>query len=96
MIKILFLINTLGGGGAEKVLVNLVNNMDRGQFDITVETMFSGGVNQTLLKPDIKYICKNAFTMKGISHIYKFLPSKYLYRKYIGRKKYDIIGDYHE
>ena len=94
MIKILFLINTLGGGGAEKVLVNLVNNMDRSQFDITVETMFSGGVNQTLLKPDIKYICENAFTMKGISHIYKFLPSKYLYRKYIGRKKYDIIVAY--
>lgn len=94
MIKILFLINTLGGGGAEKVLVNLVNNMDRSQFDITVETMFSGGVNQTILKPDIKYICKNAFTMKGISHIYKFLPSKYLYKKFINQEKYDIIVAY--
>ena len=94
MVKILFLINTLGGGGAEKVLVNLVNNMDRSQFDITVETMFSGGVNQTLLKPDIKYICKNAFTMKGISHIYKFLPSKYLYKKFINQEKYDIIVAY--
>ncbi len=40
MIKILFLINTLGGGGAERVLVNLVNNMDRSVYDITVETMF--------------------------------------------------------
>lgn len=29
MIKILFLIHDLGQGGAEKVLVNLVNNMDR-------------------------------------------------------------------
>ena len=26
--KILFLIHTLAGGGAEKVLVNLVNNLD--------------------------------------------------------------------
>ena len=28
MVKILFLIHDLGQGGAEKVLVNLVNNMD--------------------------------------------------------------------
>ena len=94
MIKILFLINTLGGGGAEKVLVNLVNNMNSYVFDITVETMFSGGVNQDLLHPDINYICQNAFTIKGISHIYKFLPSGYLYKKYIGSEKYDIIVAY--
>ena len=93
-IKILFLINTLGGGGAEKVLVNLVNNIDTKVFDITVETMFSGGVNQKFLNPNIRYICKNAFTIKGISHIYKFLPSKYLYNKFIGNEKYDILVAY--
>ncbi len=93
-IKILFLINTLGGGGAERVLVNLVNNMDLQKYEITVETMFSGGVNETLLKPEIHYICKNAFTMKGISHIYKFLPARYLYKKFIGNNHYDIIVGY--
>lgn len=93
-IKMLFLINTLGGGGAEKVLVNLVNNMDSSAFDITVETMFSGGVNQGLLNPEIKYICKNAFTIKGISHIYKYLSSDFLYKKYIGEEKYDILVAY--
>ena len=36
MIKVLFLIHDLGPGGAEKVLVNLVNSMDREKFDITV------------------------------------------------------------
>ncbi len=35
MIKILFLIHDLGQGGAEKVLVNLVSNMDRTRFDIS-------------------------------------------------------------
>ena len=35
MIKILFFIETLSGGGAEKVLQNLVNNMDYEKFDIT-------------------------------------------------------------
>lgn len=40
MIKILFHIDTLGGGGAEKVLCNLVNHMDQTKFDITVQTVF--------------------------------------------------------
>lgn len=39
MIKILFYIDTLSGGGAEKVLRNLVNNMDQTKFDITVQTL---------------------------------------------------------
>ncbi len=40
MIKVLFFIETLGGGGAEKVLCDLVNHMDQSKFDITVETLW--------------------------------------------------------
>lgn len=40
MIKILFFIETLSGGGAEKVLQNLVNNIDNEKFDITVQTVW--------------------------------------------------------
>lgn len=40
MIKILFHIDTLVGGGAEKVLSNLVNHMDQNRFDITVQTVY--------------------------------------------------------
>lgn len=47
MIKILFFIESLSGGGAEKVLCNLVNNMDLTQFDITVQTIY----------PDVKAKC---------------------------------------
>ena len=32
MKKILFVVESLSGGGAEKVLVNLVNNMDYEKF----------------------------------------------------------------
>ena len=39
MIKILFFIETIDGGGAEKVLCNLVNNMDSRKYDITVQTV---------------------------------------------------------
>lgn len=40
MIKILFHIDTLVGGGAEKVLCNLVNYMDQSRFNITVQTVY--------------------------------------------------------
>ena len=39
MIKILFVIPGLSAGGAEKVLRNLVNNLDQSKFDITVQTI---------------------------------------------------------
>ena len=55
MKKILFLIHDLGQGGAEKVLVNLVNNMDRSKFDISVTVLFGGGVNEQFLAPDIHF-----------------------------------------
>lgn len=94
MIKILFLINTLGGGGAERVLVNLVNNMDKTKFDITVETMFSGGVNVDLLSKDIKYINRNAPCPRGIAYIFRFIPARLLYSYFIGKEHYDVIVAY--
>ncbi len=53
-IKILFYIDTLIGGGAEKVLRNLVNSMDTEKFDITVQTTFKENHEKHLNK-DIKY-----------------------------------------
>lgn len=40
MTNILFFIESLSGGGAEKVLLNLVNAMDRTRFAITVQTLY--------------------------------------------------------
>lgn len=94
MIKILFLINTLGGGGAERVLVNLVNNMDRSVYDITVETMFDDGVNRELINKDINYISMKAPCPKGYAYIFRVIPASVLYRYFIGKRKYDIIVAY--
>lgn len=55
MKKVLFLIHTLGAGGAEKVLVNLVNNLDRKKYDITVMTVIDTGIYRDELISDIKY-----------------------------------------
>lgn len=43
-VKILFLIGTLLGGGAEKVLLNLVKGLDQSKFDITVQTRIDQGI----------------------------------------------------
>lgn len=94
MIRILFLINTLGGGGAEKVLVNLVNHMDSSQFRITVETMFGDGVNAARLNKNIRYISKQAPCPRGIAYLFRFMSAKRLYRYFIGNEKYDILVAY--
>ena len=63
MKKVLFFIHDLGIGGAEKVLVNLVNNMDKSCFDITVQSLFGGGVNEQFLNTNIKYrVCFKKFS----------------------------------
>ena len=53
-IKILFFIDTLNGGGAEKVLRNLVNSMDYDKFDITVQTTYKEDVSRFLNK-EVRY-----------------------------------------
>lgn len=95
MKKVLFLIPNLSVGGAEKVLVNLVNNLDKTKFDITVQVLFAGGVNERFLKSHIrlKYCFKKTF--RGNSHILKMFSPKVLYKKFI-KEHYDIVVSYLE
>lgn len=55
MKKIIFLIHTLGGGGAEKVLVNLVNSLDKSKYNVTVMTVIDTGIFKKDLNSDINY-----------------------------------------
>ena len=58
MIRILFLIDTLTGGGAEKALCNLVNSLDQSQFQITVQTIdYTSPIPH--LNPGIRYKAMN-------------------------------------
>lgn len=95
MQKLLFLIHDLGHGGAEKVLVNLVNNMDPQQFDITVMALFGGGVNEQFLKPHIRYQTVFQRPFRGNSHIMKLLSPGMLHKLFI-RERYDIEISYLE
>lgn len=95
MKKILFLIHDLGHGGAEKVLVNLVNNMDYKKFDITVMTLFDVGVNRQYLDQRITY--KSCFSkmIPGNSKIMKLLTPTQLH-EWLIKEHYDIEVSYLE
>lgn len=89
MKKLLFLIHDLGHGGAEKVLVNLVNNMDRSKFDITVIALFGGGVNEQFLSRDIRYLTVMDRMIRGNSHIMKLFSPEQLHKWFI-KEHYDV------
>ena len=63
--KILFLIHTLQIGGAEKVLINLVNGMDKKRYDITVMTVINTGAFRKNLDKNIHY--KTIFDIKFLN-----------------------------
>ena len=88
MKKVLFLIQDLGHGGAEKVLVNLVNNMDKSKYEVHVKTLFDTGVNRQYLRDDVHYIPGLKWEFRGNSHLFKHIPAKWLYKFFV-KEKYD-------
>ena len=87
--KVLFLIPTLMGGGAERVLVNLVNALDKDRFDVTLMCVFNVGVNRESLGADVRYrfVFKELF--RGNSRIFAMRTPAALHRAFI-KEHYDI------
>ncbi len=94
-IKILFMIPNLGHGGAEKVLVNLVNHMNKQKFDITVMTLYDEGVHKDSLKAHISYKTCFKRSVPGIAHFLKLFSPHFLYNRFI-QEHYDIVVSYLE
>lgn len=94
--KILFLIENLNGGGAERVLVDLVNNLDSKKFQITVRTIWNEGIyignlnSNIMYKPMLKYKRHKSILNSIIVRLFKYwLSPKWIYEHYI-RDDYDI------
>ncbi len=91
--KILFSILSLGGGGAEKVLIDILNNLDTTTYDITVCTLFNTGVYIDKIPEGIHYktLVKKPTKLKRAIfwRMLKYLPRKWTYRLFI-REKYDV------
>lgn len=88
--KLLFVILTLRGGGAEGALVNLVNNLNKSKFDITVLSIFNTGGNIKKLSKDVHYKYCFKHYIPGNVHWFKLLSPKVLYSLLI-HEKYDVV-----
>ncbi len=93
--RVLFLIPSLEHGGAERVLVNLVNLMDKSKYEVTVQTLFDRGINKQLLSDTVRYIPGMRKQIKGYSHLQKLFTPRFLYRMII-REQYDIVVSFLE
>lgn len=77
--KILFFHFDLGEGGAERVLVNLLNNLDSEKYEITLRTIFTGQINNKQLKQHIKFKpLFNRPAFRGMRLLFKAIPAKVL------------------
>ena len=92
--RILFLIESLEGGGAEKVLTTLVHHIDKNLFDVVVCSISGGGKYEDEVKNHVNYkaILRES-TSSGlierilykIKHhlVYKWLPLSWVYWLFI-------------
>lgn len=91
-LKVLFLIESLAGGGAEKVLSTLVQHLDKSKFDVTVCVVSGGGRYEDEVKQCCHY--KSLLNIPSspiervvyrIKHhlIYKWLPMWLVYKLFV-------------
>ncbi len=100
MKKVLFVIESLGGGGAEKVLTTIVKYLDKTKFDITVLLVTETGVYVDEVKKyckvksmlpkyeDLNSVSERIRYKLHYKYIYSASPEK-VYSKYV-KEKYDI------
>ena len=93
--KILFLIPNLAHGGAERVLVNLANNLDSQKYDVTVQTLFNVGVNRQYLQPHVHYVPGYKKHIRGTTTLMKLFSPWLLYKFWI-KENYDVLISYLE
>ena len=93
--KILFLIPNLKHGGAEKVLVNLANNLSPEKYDVTVQTLFDEGLHKLRHAFHVRYKTFFPRGFRGNSYLFKRFPPAFWW-KLIVREHYDIAVSYLE
>lgn len=99
MKNILFFIESLSGGGAEKVLVTLLNHIDYSKYQITLLTLVDTGIfknnldfsnleYRTIIKQSSNPILKLWYKIK-YKLIYQYLPIYIIYKWIIPQKGID-------
>jgi glycosyltransferase involved in cell wall biosynthesis len=92
--RVLFLIEALVDGGAEKVLATLVQHINKEKFDVTVCSISGGGPYERIVKRFVRYKAilteprnANSFSkhVYVIKHhlVYKWLPLSWVYKLFV-------------
>lgn len=91
--KIVFFINTLGGGGAERVTVNLANSLVAQKWDVKVVTFSGPTDDEYMLDERVERECLLTGDTQGWSclSIIKKLNRLSMIRRYVKRKKPDVL-----
>lgn len=89
MKKILFCINALRGGGAERVLVDMANELSKRDFDVTVLAIIGCGTFENRLSDSVRYKSivniKCGFLRKVLIYLLSFvLPPSVVHRLFVG------------
>ena len=92
--NVLFLAINLGGGGAERVLVNLANHMAGDGYGVTVRVLANTetGSNVGRLSPKVKYESVFRKSFRGMNYLY-LLPHRWIYNK-VAYGDFDVIVVY--
>lgn len=64
-VKVLFFIYEMGGGGAARTLLNIMNNLDRDRFIPMLATLNFNGAYEEELKPDVHFIKLESKRLRG-------------------------------
>src|SRR5437773_2617549 len=98
MKKILFIIYNLGGGGAEKVLINILNNLDYKRYKVDLLLIKEEGVYLDKVNKNVNVtsVLSNKRSNNFFYRLYRYCNyqlyenyPKIISKLYIG-KKYDI------
>lgn len=95
MRKILFMIPTLTGGGAEKILIDLLQQLDEQEWSIDLLVLFQKGVYYKQLPPNVHLLSSNFPQVRGNIHMMKLIPPQKLYRYFV-KDQYDVIVSFLE
>lgn len=92
--NVMFLIYSLCGGGAERVLVETVNHLNPEKYDITLKALFHDDTRAKLLAPHVKYQpvfnIRSPLLQKLVSGVVQYLLPQKLSYQWFFKGDYDV------
>lgn len=108
MRKLMFIMESLAGGGAERAIIELLNNFDYTKYSVTLCVIFGSGIYTTKVPSQVQLINifvdeDSSFRVSLKNRALKYYRKrgstwlmKYLIRRKVRKRKYDVIVSFME